>query len=100
MNAPGTTGLKRQRSCIVCGAKNDKVSFYRFVRDGDGNVHFDPTGRKPGRGAYVCSAACLEKAASAGKLERALRTKMDREEYRRLADELIRTMGLDAGDEE
>lgn len=63
---------KRIRTCVGCGKQSDKVELMRIVRTEDG-VEFDPTGRKPGRGAYVCSKECLVKAYTARKLQRALR---------------------------
>lgn len=75
---------KRLRTCVGCGAQGDKVSLMRIVRMSDGAVEFDATGRKPGRGAYVCSAGCLEKAIAARKLQRALRCGMERSDFDRI----------------
>lgn len=77
-------GAKRQRSCIACGRQAGKGELLRIVRTSDGSAAFDATGRAAGRGAYVCSAACLERAAKAHKLERALRTKLDQQQYDRI----------------
>ena len=68
---------KRTRTCVGCGKQSDKVELLRLVRTDDG-VSFDPTGRKPGRGAYVCSAECLVSAFSSRKLQRALRCGLER----------------------
>lgn len=68
----------RERSCISCGAKASKLGLMRLVRNADGSVSFDPTGKVSGRGAYVCSSACLEQAVPA-RLERALKTKISAE---------------------
>jgi len=59
--------------------QSDKVELMRIVRTGDG-VRFDATGRVPGRGAYVCSAKCLEGAFASRKLQRALRCGIERSE--------------------
>ena len=59
--------------------QSDKVELLRIVRTDDG-VRFDETGRVPGRGAYVCSAKCLEQAFAARKLQRALRCGIERSE--------------------
>jgi len=49
------------RSCTVCRQKTDKRNLYRIVRTPEAEVVFDPTGKKNGRGAYVCSQeSCLE----------------------------------------
>ncbi|MBQ1449076.1 MAG: YlxR family protein [Coriobacteriales bacterium] len=75
------------RRCVVCGMTGEKTSLVRFVRMADGSVELDPTGRVPGRGAYLCGEdGCLEKAFAGGKLERALRTHMTQDDRRRLND--------------
>lgn len=78
------TGEKRQRTCIACGKQESKGSLLRIVRGVDGAVRFDGSGRAPGRGAYVCSQDCLAAARKTKKLERALKTKLDRDEYERI----------------
>ena len=83
---------KRERSCIACGAKTGKTELLRIVRDADGAVSFDETGRKPGRGAYVCSNACLEQAARSKRLDRALRCTVHTEDYERIAAEMAAVM--------
>ncbi|WP_304426721.1 RNase P modulator RnpM [uncultured Adlercreutzia sp.] len=75
---------KRQRSCIGCGATQEKGRLLRVVRDGEGRVAFDGSGRVPGRGAYLCSGACLTQARKSRKLERALRCKVTEEDYDRI----------------
>lgn len=78
---------KRQRTCIGCGQTAAKGGLHRIVRTSDG-VEFDPTGRVAGRGAYVCSGACLAAAQRTRKLERALRCKATDQDYERLAREI------------
>ena len=70
--------VKRQRTCIGCGAKSDKVQLKRIVRTADGSVRYDATGRVPGRGAYVCSTECLAGAIASRKLQRALKCVVER----------------------
>ena len=70
-----TPAKKKQRTCVACGATDTKRALLRIVRSPLGVVSFDPSGRAPGRGAYVCSAECFAAARKAGKLDRALRTK-------------------------
>lgn len=74
---------KRERSCIGCGAKAQKAALYRIVRASDGSVRFDERGNVPGRGAYVCSKSCFDKAVAGGKLQRALRAPLGREDAER-----------------
>lgn len=79
---------KRQRTCIACGATQQKGAFHRIVRTAEGTAAFDPTGRAAGRGAYVCTGACLAAAKKTRKLERALRCKVTDQDYERLAREI------------
>lgn len=84
---PDQQTRKRQRTCIGCGATQAKGGLKRIVRTAEG-VAFDPTGRVAGRGAYVCSSACLAAAGKPRKLERALRCKVTDQDYERLAREI------------
>ena len=69
------------RTCTGCGAKDNKRQLVRIVRTPAGNVEVDPTGRKAGRGAYLCTRlSCWEQALGKGRLERALHTSIPREE--------------------
>lgn len=88
-NAQTRQKPRRRRTCIACGRQDDKVQLRRIVRLADGSVRFDATGRMPGRGAYVCSAACLE-AARGRRLSRALRTQVSEDDYAQIAGELDR----------
>ncbi len=84
--AAGTT--KGQRTCIGCGSQGRKGGLLRIVRDADGTASFDATGRAPGRGAYVCSLECFAAACKARKLDRALRCRLDGQDYERIAGEM------------
>ena len=84
------------RTCAACKASADKRALIRFVRipavsdDGSTCVHLDPTGRKAGRGAYLCqSAVCFEKACKNKALEKALRCPIGADDYERLATEFV-----------
>ena len=62
------------RTCVVCRDKEAKRQFVRIVRTPDGTIEVDPTGKKNGRGAYLCTRfACWERALSSPLLDRALR---------------------------
>ena len=55
------------RSCCGCKEKKPKKELIRVVRSPEGEISFDITGRKAGRGAYICSSkTCLAKAISLG----------------------------------
>ncbi|MCL2825844.1 MAG: YlxR family protein [Eggerthellaceae bacterium] len=70
-----------QRSCVACGRKADKAGLFRLFCDFEGRVALDVSGKEPGRGAYVCDAACLERAYRTKRIERALRSPVPREDY-------------------
>lgn len=51
-----------QRSCVVCRRQVDKRQLTRIVRTPDSGVVIDPTGKRNGRGAYLCDqVACWDK---------------------------------------
>ncbi len=69
-----------QRMCVACREHDVKRGLYRIVRTPEGTVEPDPTGRRNGRGAYLCGrAACWEKALATGMLARALNVSIDTE---------------------
>lgn len=62
-----------QRMCVGCREKRGKKELIRIVRTPDAEVIIDPTGKKAGRGAYICpQIECLRKAVKNKGLERAL----------------------------
>lgn len=66
------------RMCVGCREMKPKKELIRAVRSPEGAVLLDPTGKKPGRGAYVCrSAECLRRALKQRQLDRALEAKLD-----------------------
>lgn len=72
--AKGPRRVEPVRSCVVCGSPAAKRSLYRIVRSPTGRVSYDPTGKAPGRGAYLCGqAACLDGAGKRRRLQRALK---------------------------
>lgn len=82
---------KRARTCVGCGKQSTKSELLRLVRTDDG-VLFDPTGRKSGRGAYVCSASCLVNAFKSRKLQRALKCGIEQSDV----DQVIADMSKSA----
>ena len=61
------------RSCVVCGQRFPKRNLIRIVRTLTGTVEVDPTGKKAGRGAYLCDTAeCWQQALSKGRVDRSL----------------------------
>jgi hypothetical protein len=63
-----------QRTCVACRRSDAKRGLIRVVRDAEGRVAIDTTGRRNGRGAYLChDPRCWEQALKRRALERALR---------------------------
>jgi len=66
-----------QRTCVACRRTTAKRQLIRLVRTPEGRVEVDPTGKKGGRGAYLCNdRRCWERALGRGRLDRALRTRL------------------------
>lgn len=72
-----------QRTCVGCRETLDKRSLIRIVRTEDG-VKIDPSGKAPGRGAYVHDQRSCWEAALKGSLARALKTDVDADDRNRL----------------
>ncbi len=78
-----------ERRCVGCGEKFPKNSLIRVVRAPDGEISLDRTGKKSGRGAYLChSAQCLKAARKANRLSRNLECEIPDAVYTRLEAEL------------
>ncbi|WP_308755076.1 RNase P modulator RnpM [uncultured Anaerotruncus sp.] len=77
------------RMCSGCAAHKPKKELVRVVRTPEGEILLDPTGKKSGRGAYLCqNPDCLKKARKARRLERAFDCKIPDEVYERLEREM------------
>jgi uncharacterized protein len=77
------------RMCTGCIEMKPKKELVRVVKNKDGEVSIDLTGKKPGRGAYVCrSLQCLEKAFKTKKLDRNLEVTISAELYEKLKGEI------------
>ena len=75
-----------QRTCVACRKVKAKRELIRIVRISDGNVEVDTTGKKAGRGAYLCRAQeCWEAGVKTGRLERTLRTSLSQDNREQLA---------------
>lgn len=81
---PQQAAPKRLRSCIACGTSASKRDLVRIVRTPEGSLQLDTSGKKPGRGAYVCSLSCFEQALRSSKLQRALKTNISQNELESL----------------
>ncbi|MBQ8072651.1 MAG: YlxR family protein [Clostridia bacterium] len=77
------------RMCVGCREMKEKKSLIRVVRSPEGLVSLDPTGKKPGRGAYVCrEGECLARALKQKQLERQLQVSLGEEVSEALNAEL------------
>ena len=77
------------RMCTGCGQMKPKRELVRVVKSQDGEIALDLTGKKAGRGAYLCpSAACLAKARKAKRLQNAFGVPVPDEVFDRLAAEI------------
>ena len=80
-----------QRKCLGCMQSFPKKELIRVVRTPEGEVCVDLTGKKPGRGAYICkSESCLKKAIKAKRLQTNLEVTISEELTSELAKELER----------
>ena len=78
-----------QRMCTGCMEMKPKKELIRVVRSSEGDISVDLTGKKNGRGAYVCkNIECLEKAFKAKRLQKNLESQISEEIYDRLRDEI------------
>jgi uncharacterized protein len=78
-----------QRQCVGCRERKDKRELIRAVKSPQGEVSLDFTGKKPGRGAYVCpSGECLRRARKSRALERALETAIPESVYEEMEKEM------------
>lgn len=73
------------RMCVGCQEMKAKKELIRIVRTPDGQVLLDSTGKKSGRGVYICpDKECLKKALKGKRLEKALETPISEEIIERL----------------
>ena len=77
------------RRCTGCGEGRPKKELVRIVRSPEGEISLDLTGKKPGRGAYICpKTACMNKARKAKRLENAFGTQIPPEVYELLEQQV------------
>lgn len=77
------------RKCIGCNESKQKKELVRIVRSPEGEISLDMTGKKSGRGAYICpNADCLNKARKSKRIDRILEIQVPESVY----DEAERTL--------
>lgn len=73
-----------------CNSQKNKNELIRIVKNKDGIISIDITGKAQGRGAYICdNVECLEKVIKSKRLERTLNTKISDEIYEKLRGVII-----------
>ena len=78
------------RQCLGCNEHRPKKELIRIVRSPEGEISLDLTGKKSGRGAYICrDMACLKKVRKSGRVARALECEIGTEVYDRMEAELV-----------
>ena len=78
-----------QRQCMGCRERKEKRAMIRVVRTPEGEVTLDFSGKKNGRGAYLCpNPDCLKKAIRSKALDRSLEVTIPQEVYDRLTHEM------------
>lgn len=71
-----------QRTCVGCMQKKDKKDLIRIVKNKQNEVFIDKTGKKEGRGIYICDdIQCLEKAIKAKRIEKNFEISISEEIY-------------------
>ncbi len=76
------------RKCISCGEMKDKKEMMRVIKTAEGEISLDFTGKKNGRGAYLCKTeVCLKNAKKNKGLERSFKMQIPDEVYENLEKE-------------
>ncbi len=78
------------RKCTGCGSVKPKKELIRILKTPEGEITIDKTGKKNGRGAYICdSVECFEKAKKSKGIERSLEMQIPSEIYESLLKEMM-----------
>ena len=78
------------RQCIGCGEMKSKKEMIRVLKTTEDEIVIDATGRRNGRGAYICpSMECFKKAVKSRGLERSLKMAIPKEVYEALEKEMV-----------
>ncbi|MBO5343459.1 MAG: YlxR family protein [Ruminococcus sp.] len=77
------------RLCLGCNEMKPKKELMRVVKSPEGEISLDFTGKKNGRGAYLCKdVQCFEKARKTRRFEKSLSCRIDESVYEVMSDEL------------
>jgi len=78
-----------ERQCLGCNEHKPKIQLLRVLRTPEGEILLDFTGKKSGRGAYICKdIKCLKKARKSGRIGKSLGCEIPEEVYDRMESEL------------
>ncbi|MGN0614554.1 MAG: RNase P modulator RnpM [Porcipelethomonas sp.] len=77
------------RMCLGCNEMKPKKDMIRVVKSSEGEISLDFTGKKSGRGAYICkNTECFQSARKARRFEKSLSCKIENEVYEEMEHEL------------
>ena len=77
------------RKCIGCMESFPKKELCRIVKTKDNDILFDPSGKKNGRGTYICKKTeCFEKAIKSKRLSKSLETEIPEDVYNAIKTEI------------
>ena len=78
-----------QRLCVGCGENKEKKNLIRVLKTGEDEFILDDTGKKNGRGAYICkNVACMKKAIKTKGLDRSFKMAIPQSVYDQLLEEM------------
>lgn len=78
------------RTCIACREEKPKKAMLRVVRNAEGEIRLDFSGKLPGRGAYVCgSEACIKKLRKYRLLNKTFSAEVSDDVYRAIEEEFL-----------
>ena len=78
------------RTCIACREMKPKKEMLRVVKNADGDISVDVTGKAPGRGAYICNGdACLKKLGDKKLLHKAFSVNVPLDVYKDVEEEVL-----------
>lgn len=78
-----------QRKCVACGERGDKKSLMRIVKNKEGEVFLDPTGKANGRGTYLhLTEECVEKSIKTRAIQRSFQSEVPDKIFEELKEEV------------
>ncbi len=81
---------KPERTCIACNEQKEKKELLRIVKSKEGIIEVDETGKKNGRGAYICKKEeCLEKLIKSKRLQKIFEKEIENELYENIRGVIV-----------